>query len=118
MIFSALTASRISKASCLAIALSIVLAPTSYAAKKASFDMPACEKLNTKPIEPVFDNTELTGDPDASAGPVITPSAPASAANRKALLEPVKLNDEKPAYSVGKDGKMKMKVSKNVKKQQ
>jgi hypothetical protein len=117
MIFSALTASRISKASCMAIALSIALAPISYA-KKASFDMPACEKLNTKPLEAKFDNTQLTGEPDVADGPVITPSAPASTANKKALLEPVKLNDEKPAYSVGKDGKVKMKVSKNVKKQQ
>jgi len=39
-----------------------------------------------------------------------------ASADGKNILEPVKLTDEQSTYSVGKDGKVKLKASKNVKK--
>jgi hypothetical protein len=130
MFSSAAKASRVSHLSCIAVALTLLLAPTSYA-KKASFDMPTCDKLTdgTGPNQatpavaapPVGEMKVTTEADDNESTTVITPAMPpvsTKGGGKGKSLEPVKLTEDQPAYTVGKDGKMKVKVQKNVKKKE
>src|SRR5260221_6799133 len=104
--------SKVLQFTSVALALSILLAPASYA-KKASFDMPSCDRMsnsNAASADAMLASPEpvMVIDP-ASASPNAT------SAKVGDKLQPLKLTDESKPLKMSKDGKVKLKAERNVK---